>query len=164
MIESIGAKLKRLRKERKKTIREVATQTRISPSAIGMYERGERTPTMQTAVILSQYFGIPLDELIDIEKDDAEIVTNVVCKNHLLKDEVLIAKERSNSNCELCGKMAPFIDNNGEPFLEVYRLFKPTINNKTGIVMLCPNCKRKMEILNLEGDYNYLKSLILKAD
>lgn len=65
------------------------------------------------------------------------------------------AKRRANGKCELCNVYAPFNDKHGEPFLEVHHIdwlskgSSDTINNT---VALCPNCHRKMHILDLEKD------------
>ncbi len=68
-------------------------------------------------------------------------------------------KIRANGLCQLCGNDAPFIDNNGYPYLEIHHIEwlskdgKDTVDNT---VALCPNCHRKMHILDLKKDKTYL--------
>lgn len=70
------------------------------------------------------------------------------------------AKRKANGICQLCEKPAPFIDKNGEPYLETHHIEwlsqggDDTIENT---VALCPNCHRKMHSLNLKSDIDKLK-------
>ena len=55
--------------------------------------------------------------------------------------------DRAQGTCELCGKLAPFMDSKGEPFLEVHHIIHladrgpDTVENARG---LCPNCHREV--------------------
>ena len=66
-----------------------------------------------------------------------------------------LAKRRANGICQLCDEPAPFQDKNGAPYLESHHIVwlsksgEDTIENTTA---LCPNCHRKMHILNLKSD------------
>ncbi|AUN14345.1 HNH endonuclease [Paraclostridium sordellii] len=72
-------------------------------------------------------------------------------------------RRRSNGICELCGKEAPFKNSKGEPYLEVHHIVwlskggDDTIENTAA---LCPNCHRKMHIINDEEDVEYLRNKI----
>ena len=72
-----------------------------------------------------------------------------------------LAKRRANGICQLCDEPAPFQDQNGAPYLESHHIVwlskggEDTIENATA---LCPNCHRKMHILNLKSDINKLKT------
>jgi len=72
-------------------------------------------------------------------------------------------KRRANGVCELCHNKAPFNNSKGEPYLETHHIIwlsnggEDTINNT---VALCPNCHRKMHILNCEDDLNKLRKII----
>ena len=65
------------------------------------------------------------------------------------------ARRRADGICELCGQPAPFKKKDGDPFLETHHIKllskggKDTIKNT---VALCPNCHRKMHIVNLKID------------
>lgn len=73
------------------------------------------------------------------------------------------AKLRANGICQLCGQKAPFLDAHGEPYLEAHHIVwisqggEDSTNNT---VALCPNCHKKMHILNLIDDVNYLKTKV----
>ena len=71
------------------------------------------------------------------------------------------AKRRANGRCQLCGNPAPFTDGNGKPYLESHHIVwlsdggADTIENT---VALCPNCHRKMHVLNDPKDVAKLKA------
>ncbi|MBE3587300.1 MAG: HNH endonuclease [Thermoanaerobacteraceae bacterium] len=70
------------------------------------------------------------------------------------------AKRRAKGKCQLCKQPAPFNDRDGKPFLEVHHIVwlsrggEDTINNT---VALCPNCHRKMHVLDLAADREKLQ-------
>ena len=65
------------------------------------------------------------------------------------------SKRRANGICQLCEKPAPFNDKNGNPYLENHHIIwlseggTDTLENTAA---LCPNCHRKMHIVNAEKD------------
>lgn len=69
------------------------------------------------------------------------------------------ARVRANGKCQLCGQTAPFIDLHGDPYLESHHIIwlsrggADTIDNTVG---LCPNCHRKMHVLDLDADRKQL--------
>lgn len=73
------------------------------------------------------------------------------------------AKRRANGYCQLCEQAAPFLNKEGKPYLEAHHVIwlsqdgPDTINNT---VALCPNCHRKMHVLNEEEDKQYLLNKI----
>ncbi|MPW44756.1 HNH endonuclease [Acinetobacter guerrae] len=66
-----------------------------------------------------------------------------------------LAKRMANGVCQLCEQPAPFKDQNGEPYLETHHIEwlahggSDTIENT---VALCPNCHKKMHIIDTEDD------------
>ena len=71
-----------------------------------------------------------------------------------------LAKRLANGKCELCGQPAPFKDGNGRPYLETYHviwLSKGGSDSVDNTVALCPNCHRKMHIVDDPGDVARLK-------
>ncbi|QSF35705.1 HNH endonuclease [Priestia megaterium] len=58
--------------------------------------------------------------------------------------------------CQLCDKEAPFLDKQGNPFLEVHHINylsnggEDKIDN---VVALCPNCHRRIHMLEDEEDF-----------
>ena len=79
----------------------------------------------------------------------------------------LYAKKRAKGVCQLCGKPAPFKSKNGEPYLESHHIIwvshngEDTINNT---VALCPNCHKKMHIVNSENEIQFLQKSIIKLE
>jgi len=73
-----------------------------------------------------------------------------------------LAKRRANGKCQLCNKPAPFNTKSGEPFLEVHHIKwlsdggEDTLENT---VALCPNCHRRMHILNDSKSVKHLLKL-----
>ena len=69
------------------------------------------------------------------------------------------AKKRANGICQLCGNPAPFMRSNGEPYLESHHIKwlskggEDTIRNT---VALCPNCHKRLHVLNDEEDIKKL--------
>jgi len=66
--------------------------------------------------------------------------------------------------CQLCEQPAPFKNKNGDPFLESHHIEwlsqggTDTIDN---VVALCPNCHRKMHIIDKDEDIQILKKKCL---
>lgn len=78
---------------------------------------------------------------------------------------VEIIKRKSKGICSLCKENAPFKDKKGEPFLEVHHIVWLSENGEDrldNMVALCPNCHRKMHILNIEEDKKKLFNSIYK--
>ena len=71
-----------------------------------------------------------------------------------------LAKRRARGKCELCRKAAPFSNATGDPYLESHHIGwlahggSDTIENT---VALCPNCHRKMHIVQDDRDVAVLK-------
>jgi 5-methylcytosine-specific restriction protein A len=92
-------------------------------------------------------------------------ITNVLSKRYERNANVAeYALRRANGLCQLCGNSAPFMKKDGSPFLEVHHILwlskggSDTIDNT---VALCPNCHRKMHILDLENDKSHLSNLVI---
>ncbi len=71
-----------------------------------------------------------------------------------------IVRKRAEGICELCEKKAPFNNPKGEPFLEVHHIDYLCDNghdSPENAAALCPNCHRKMHILNDSEDVKKLK-------
>lgn len=72
---------------------------------------------------------------------------------------VASVRRRANGVCELCNKRAPFKDRFGNPYLEVHHIKwisrggEDSIQNTAAI---CPNCHKKMRVLDLPDDRVYL--------
>lgn len=71
-----------------------------------------------------------------------------------------VAKRRAGGKCELCGKLAPFNNAQDQPYLESHHivwLAHGGLDVPDNTVALCPNCHRKMHIVNESKDIRKLK-------
>ncbi len=70
-------------------------------------------------------------------------------------------RRRADGRCELCKRKAPFRNRKGAPYLELHHITPPSGGGRDTIgntVALCPNCHRKMHVLNLPIDLAALRS------
>lgn len=71
------------------------------------------------------------------------------------------AKERAGGICQLCGMPAPFDDKDGNPYLESYHIVWLSQGGEDTVedtVALCPNCHKRMHVLNEDRAVRVLKS------
>ena len=71
-----------------------------------------------------------------------------------------LTKRRAAGICELCRKRAPFTNASNEPFLESHHIVWLAHGGPDSIentVALCPNCHRKMHVVNDAKDIRKLK-------
>jgi transcriptional regulator with XRE-family HTH domain len=64
VLDQVGARLKRLRRQRRMTLADVATATGISKSTLSRLETGQRRPTLELLLALSHAYRIPLGDLV----------------------------------------------------------------------------------------------------
>lgn len=86
-----------------------------------------------------------------------EVVSEVFEPDEIVSEYV---KRRANGTCQLCSQSAPFTTPDGEPYLEIHHIvpLKEGGEDVVGnVAALCPNCHRKMHILNLPQDVALLK-------
>lgn len=72
-------------------------------------------------------------------------------------------KARANGKCDLCENEAPFLDKEGYPYLEAHHikwLSKGGPDEIDNMVALCPNCHKRMHILDYPDDVTKLKDKI----
>lgn len=72
-----------------------------------------------------------------------------------------LAKRLAKGQCQLCLKPAPFKNTKGEPYLETHHiawLSKGGEDTAENTVALCPNCHKKMHIVDDVKDVEVLKS------
>jgi transcriptional regulator with XRE-family HTH domain len=63
-MNNFSDRLKQLRMERGYTLRDLALKCDISKSALGMYERDERQPKIETVEQLADVFNVDIDYLL----------------------------------------------------------------------------------------------------
>lgn len=81
------------------------------------------------------------------------------------RDPIIAAyvKKRANGHCQLCGGNAPFNDQNGDPYLECHHIdwiSKGGMDSVDNCVVLCPNCHKKMHVVNDQNDINVLRAVV----
>jgi HNH endonuclease. len=96
------------------------------------------------------------------QSDGQNVSSRVVISSCFVRDEFVaqFSKRRSGGICQLCDNPAPFKDKDSTPFLECHHiqwLSKGGTDTIDNTVALCPNCHRKMHILNLDSDNAILK-------
>ena len=124
---------------------------------------------------LAHYMGQKAKEARRMEMDKlrerAEQTGSVTVSSRRVESNVFVrdafvaeyAKRRANGRCELCEESAPFHNKDGEPYLESHHIEwiakggSDTIDNT---VALCPNCHRKMHVLDLPEDR---RKLVIRA-
>jgi len=75
------------------------------------------------------------------------------------------SKRRAKGICQLCEKPAPFNDKEGKPYLESHHIIWLSKGGEDSIdntVALCPNCHKKMHLINSSEDIVKLLSKIKK--
>lgn len=70
-----------------------------------------------------------------------------------------MAKRRANGICELCGGVLDYKDSGGKPYLEAHHivpLADDGADDLSNMAALCPNCHRKMHVVNAPEDVKKL--------
>ena len=85
-----------------------------------------------------------------------------VSSTQIERDEFVseYAKRRASGVCMLCGQPAPFLSNDGIPYLETHHVIWLSDGGADSIdntVALCPNCHRKMHIVKDPCDVEKLR-------
>jgi 5-methylcytosine-specific restriction protein A len=86
------------------------------------------------------------------------VVSKQYQRNEYVAEE---ARRRAQGICQLCSEAAPFTNKTGQPYLEVHHvqwLAKGGEDSLQNTVALCPNCHRKMHVLDRDDDKQFLLS------
>lgn len=80
-------------------------------------------------------------------------------------DVAAYTRNRAKGICDLCGVNAPFLDKEGVPYLETHHVITlasggPDVIYNT--VALCPNCHRKIHMIDSVDDKVFLQNVIYK--
>ncbi len=98
------------------------------------------------------------------QSTDKPKISEVTTK-HIARDPYVAeyAKKRAKGVCQLCGQPAPFQRLDGEPYLESHHiewLSNGGADSIDNTVALCPNCHRRMHVLNDPVDIEILKKIV----
>lgn len=115
---------------------------------------------------IAQAVAMPIDQLElvaeqreTVNPEKHEVSTTQYKRDHYIAE---LAKREANGVCQLCGANAPFVDGAGIPYLESHHIIwlsqggSDTIDNT---IAVCPNCHRRLHVLNDEGDVEHLKMI-----
>lgn len=94
--------------------------------------------------------------MVDKKCSSRETKTNQFERNPYVVEYV---KRKAKGVCQLCSEKAPFNNKNGSPYLEVHHIIWLSQGGDDSIenaAALCPNCHKKMHILNLKRDIEVL--------
>ena len=91
LTNSMGERIKKLRRERNLTQHQLGEMLGVRTSAISMYEKDQRSANYEIIIKLSEIFNCSLDFLIKGEEDIDTKLKNI------MKDELLIAFEDYDS-------------------------------------------------------------------
>ena len=115
-----------------------------------------------------------IEQNLQIEQASEEYIQNVafgtggrrnVTSNTFIRsaDVVKMTRKRANGICQYCNQPAPFADKDGNPYLEVHHviwLSRGGEDSTANTVALCPNCHKRMHILDSPEDIKKLKEVI----
>jgi transcriptional regulator with XRE-family HTH domain len=63
-LAQVGPRLRRLRTQRQITLTSLSASTGVSKSTLSRLESGQRRPTLELLLALSQVYRVPLDDLV----------------------------------------------------------------------------------------------------
>lgn len=106
-----------------------------------------REPTEQEISVLSDKELARYSAVKNINIKPKKTETVVYHRDPYLKQMV---KRIADGKCQYCGNDAPFVDKQGEPYLEAHHVVRLADGGKDSIdnmVAICPNCHRRVHVL-----------------
>lgn len=89
MAETLGDRIKRLRKSKDRTQEQVAAALLLNRRAISSYEKNEREPSLETIVLLARYFHVTTDYLLGVGRNRSINANGLTEKEYLLVKELV---------------------------------------------------------------------------
>ena len=96
----ISKQIEQLRRKNGWSQADLAQRLHISPSTVGMYEQGRRTPPIDILVAISEAFGVTLDYLVagkkctltipEIRSRTDHIAKTITMLKYLSREELLV--------------------------------------------------------------------------
>ena len=139
--------------------KEPATNPVSEPAADPIIPEDEDEQFEQAAILPTEQLYVIAEKHKSLNPERREVTTKQYRRDPYIAE---LAKRESNGICRLCGMEAPFVTSEGKPYLETHHIKwlseggTDTIENT---VAVCPNCHRKLHILNAPEDVEFLKSL-----
>ena len=111
--------------------------------------------------VIAESINLQELEIIAAERSKRDIIQREVATIQYYRDPFIseLAKRNADGKCQLCQQPAPFFDKNDKPYLETHHvcwLSKGGADSVNNTVALCPNCHRKMHIINDPADVEFL--------
>lgn len=147
--------IKRIRKYKGITIQELSEKTAISISSLSMYENGKRIPSIKNIKLIAKGLDVDVNEFYNDVIIDDSFENELITRNNIENSYQEECINRANGICELCKKFAPFITEEGIPYLVIKKIYYEDIE-KHYTFAVCPNCYAKLTILDFEGDKKFL--------
>lgn len=131
-------------------------------------EKVSQFKVLATSGIITEATFIPdqeLDSKLPNDEEDKKPKKKKVSTTGYERNPYVVeyAKRRASGKCQLCLEKAPFNNVIGKPYLEAHHIIwlsKGGSDSISNTVALCPNCHRKMHILNEKQDVSRLKDII----
>ncbi len=118
MNKHIGEKIKKLRKEKKLTLADIA-QDQMSPAMISLIENGKSKPSAENLQHIAQQLGVSVSELLG-GKTNEELRKEISYINHLLEDNY--EEETLTKAINHIKKLLPELGNNFES-ARIYEIY-----------------------------------------
>lgn len=119
-----------------------------------VYDKQEKSAEMMDVDELAR-----LAELSFSPASSRKTYTNTYIRNPYI---AAYTRRRADGKCELCGKPAPFSDKNDRPYLESHHiqwLSKGGYDSVGNTAALCPNCHKRMHVVDSSDDIQKLMEL-----
>ncbi|MFA5779483.1 MAG: helix-turn-helix transcriptional regulator [Elusimicrobiota bacterium] len=104
LIKRIGKQIREARVRQKITQEELAEETEISPSFLGMIERGQRIPSLMTISKICNSLDISVDELLGLRPEimkERKTKYSVRNKDVMLQKVIRLLKDKKEDDKEL---------------------------------------------------------------
>ena len=107
MGESIGGNIRRLRKEKRMTLKDMSQLTGISVQALSNYEKGSRTAGLEKVILMADALGAKLEDVLGTSQKAASIMRALNAWKNRKGYDCL-------KPCPFCGNKPTMITRRGE--------------------------------------------------
>jgi predicted transcriptional regulator len=139
---------------------ELARRLEVTRSYISALRVGRKNISIEVAEKLFELIGIEIREHVDML-----FLPETYYKEGITEPQILVQRQyvldRANGRCELCNSEAPFKLKDGSNYLE-FSVIKQ--EEKKVEAALCPNCHKKLILLNSESDKQRLLTNIISKN
>ena len=126
---SIGKNIRKLRKEKKITMKKLGEKIGISEQGVGNYERDERKPNIEILNKIADVLNVPITQLIDSETEPIKLSsTDLYIKSR--------TKYINAGNIDVSQRQKNVIKNENGPLL-TYKFSNETIEHEKEVEELC---------------------------